>query len=124
MPRMEIGLITYSFLAAFSSLSHFPTPLPVFLGITFQILLAFTSLPLGKPQTRHLYILVGTISIQTLNYILWQIWKENPLLTPFNINSIVCVSCEVPQGQFEKSGVLCPSLDGEVVTSVWRMHLS
>ena len=43
--------------------------------------------------------------------------EANLLLIPSSINYIVCVSPEAPQGQFEKSGVFCSSLDGKVV--IW-----
>ena len=117
-PKEETGFVTYSPMASFFSLSHFPLPCQCSQESPSKYLLAFTFLPPGKPQTRHLYILVETISTLTLNYVLWQFWKQNLLLIPSSINSIVCVSSEVPQGQFEKSEVFCSSLDAEVVILV------
>lgn len=55
------------FLAAFSSLSHFPTLLPLFPGITsqFNYLIQFLpqSLLLGEPQLRQMSM--GTIILQS-----------------------------------------------------------
>lgn len=93
-PRMETGLIIYSLLASFSSLSHFPIPLLIFPGIIF--LITYLHSPPGlweNPQKTPMCILVET--------------------GPFNINSTVYMSSEVPVVDFKTSEVLWCSLDGK-----------
>lgn len=63
--------------------------------------------------------LVVLISPLTLNsHVLWQFWKQNLLLIPSSINSIVCAALRFPKANLRREWGVLALLDGEVVIFV------
>lgn len=104
-PRVETGLVLYSSLASFSSPSYFPIPSLIFPGITFQITYLHSP-PCSWGNLQQDTYLHSSRKNFHLN-------SGDRLISPFNINSIVYMSSEVPQGQFQNSELLWSSLDGK-----------